>query len=241
VLEPIKKKSLYQEAARRIQDGIETGIWAPGTRLPSERELARALNVGRSSIREAIRVLQAIDLIEIRPGDGTYVKQQGSPLNEESLRFLLQDKEVSDLYEVRELLDVQIAAMAAERATPEDIQVIESTLECMADGIRAGRPCVNEDYQYHKTLARIVDNQVLLQIQEMLWKSLWPTVERFLQVPGRLERSLVEHRAVLDAIKDGDTAKSRELMHAHLQSRFTDPGVAKVFQEYEKTPNTASR
>jgi GntR family transcriptional repressor for pyruvate dehydrogenase complex len=230
VIEPINRMNLYQEAAQRIQAQIESGTWAPGSRLPSERELAKALNVGRSSVREALRVLQASDLIEIQPGEGTFVKHKGSPLNEDRLRSLLQDKEIADLYEVRELIDVQAAALAAERATNEDLQAIESALDCMAEGIQAGRPCVQEDFEFHMALTHATDNQVLVQMQALLLKRVEPAVEQFLSVPGRLEQSLIEHRALLDAIKKGNASASRELMHAHLQSRFTNPAVAEVFQ-----------
>jgi len=231
VIEPINRTNLYQEAAQRIQAQIESGSWPPGTRLPSERELARALNVGRSSVREALRVLQANDLIEIRPGEGTFVKQTGSPLSEGRLRSLLHDKEIADLYEAREILDMQSVALAAERATAEDIRAIESALECMVEGIQAGRSCVEEDFEFHMALTRAADNPVLAQIQELLLRRVEPAVEQFLQVPGRLARSLAEHRAILEAIRVGDATASRQLMHTHLQSRFTDPAMAKVFME----------
>jgi GntR family transcriptional repressor for pyruvate dehydrogenase complex len=235
MIEPITRTSLYQEAAERIQAHIQSAAWPPGSRIPSERELAKALNIGRSSIREALRVLQANDLIEIRPGEGTFVKQRGSPLSGERLRSLLYDRDIADLYEARELLDVQIAALAAQRATAEDIRAIETTLERMAEGIEQGRCCVQEDFEFHMALTEAADNPVLAQIQELLLKRVEPAVRQFLQVPGRLERSLAEHRAVLEAIRVGDAVASRQLMHTHLQSRFTDPAVAKVFKELDNT------
>jgi DNA-binding FadR family transcriptional regulator len=84
-------------------------------------------------------------------------------------------------------------------------------------------------------LTRAADNPVLAQIQELLLERVEPAVRQFLQVPDRRERSLVEHRAVLEAIRVGDAVASRQLMHTHLQSRFTDPAVAKVFMELDST------
>ena len=114
VLKPISKASLYEEAARQLQSAIEAGQWPPGTRMPSERELAQMLGIGRSSLREAMRVLEAMDLVEIRPGEGTFVRPERHPITDPSVRALLQDERVADAYEVRELLDMQIVTLAVE-------------------------------------------------------------------------------------------------------------------------------
>jgi GntR family transcriptional regulator, transcriptional repressor for pyruvate dehydrogenase complex len=228
MLKPIVKTNVYTEAADQLVAAIESKQWPPGSRLPSERALAQMLGVGRTSVREALRVLQVMDLIDIRPGEGTFVREKALPLAEMKLRPLLQDKEVGDLYEIRELLEVQTAALAVERATPEDIEAMERILTRMAERIEASESCVNEDYEFHMTLVRAVDNQILVQILEMVWDRLRPIVERLFQVSGRAERTLAEHRAILEAIKNDDAALSRIRMLEHLHSRFTDPTLSTI-------------
>ena len=181
VLKPIEKTNVYEETVRQLRARLEDGTWPPGSRLPSERDLAQGLNVGRSSVREALRMLQALDLVEIRPGEGTFVKLKAAPLAEAKLRSLLQDKEVAQLYEVRELLELQTVTLAVERATPEDISAMESAVNRMADALQAGRTCIDEDLEFHLALARAADNEVLSQILEMLWDKLRPAVELFFQ------------------------------------------------------------
>lgn len=226
VLKPIEKTHVYEETVRQLEANLEDGAWPPGSRLPSERELAQVLNVGRTSVREALRMLQALDLVEIRPGEGTFVKAKAAPLAEAKLQSLLQNREVVQLYEVRELLELQTAALAVERATPEDIAAIESAVDRMADALKAGQTCLDEDLEFHLALARASDNQVLSQILEMLCDKLRPAIDLLFQVPGRPGRSVTEHRVILAAIKEGDSAKSQELMRVHLHSRFTEPAVA---------------
>ncbi len=226
VLRAIEKTNVYEETVRQLRASVEDGTWPPGSRLPSERDLAQMLNVGRTSVREALRMLQALDLVEIRPGEGTFVKAKAAPLAEEKLRALLQDKEVAQLYEVRELLELQTAALAVERATTEDIAAMESAVNRMADALKAGRTSIDEDIEFHLALAGAADNQVLSQILEMLCDKLRPAIELLFQVSGRPERSVAEHRAILAAIKEGEPAKSQELMRVHLLSRFTEPSGA---------------
>lgn len=225
VLKPISKASLYDEAARQLQAAIEAGTWPPGTRLPSERELAQMLGIGRSSVREAMRMLEAIDLVEIRPGEGTFVRRERRPLADAGVRALLQEEHVAEAYEVRELLDTQVVALAVERATPEDLRAMESALDRMAAQIKIGRTGIEEDHDFHTALTRVVDNQLLLQLHEMLWEKLRPAIEQSFQVPGRAERALAEHRAILEAVKTRDATAAREHALKHLLSRFTDPAA----------------
>jgi len=225
VLKPITKASLYDEAARQLQAGIEAGTWPPGTRLPSERELAQMLGIGRSSVREAMRMLEAIDLVDIRPGEGTFVRRERHPLADAGVRALLREEHVAEAYEVRELLETQVVALAVERATLDDLGAMESALDRMAATIKTGGTGLEEDRDFHTALTRVVDNQLLLQIHGMLWERLRPAIEQSFQVPGRAERALAEHRAIFEAIKGRDASAAREQTLKHLHSRFTDPAV----------------
>ena len=156
------------------------------------------------------------------------MRERRLPLAEERLCSLLQTKLVGDLYEVRELLECQMAALATERAAPDDIAAMEAALDRMADKLDDPEAYVAEDFAFHLALAQSVDNEALFGIQKMLLDELRPTVERFLAVPGRTKRSLPEHRAVLQAVKGSDRTLSHERMHVHLQSRFKDPSVAEI-------------
>lgn len=223
MLRPIAKSNIYEAVIQQIRTGIEDGSWPPGSRLPSERDLAQVLNVGRTSVREALRALQAMDLIEVRPGEGTFVRQRALPLAEERIRSLLEDKAIAELYEVRDMLESQTAALAAERATTEDIRAMEAALAEATESVRTGRDCLEEDLAFHMAVARSADNEVVSQVLAMLWDRLRPAIEQFLQVPGRPQRALAEHRTVLEAIRSGDVAATRECMLRHLHSRFSEP------------------
>ena len=226
MLKPIEKTKVYEAAVDQIKAQIEGGEWPAGTQLPSERELAEQLGIGRPSVREALRVLEVMGLIEIRPGQGSFVTERSPEAQQmELLQSMLQEDEyVVELLEVRELLEPHIASLAAQSATEDDIRCMESILKHMESRFRNGETGADENIEFHLALTKAVGNRVLYEVEGLLLKLSRDPVERFFQVPGRLTRSLEGHREILDAIKERNPHGAQQAMLAHMRTRFAVPG-----------------
>lgn len=226
MLKPIEKTRVYEAAVDQIKDQIEGGEWPAGTQLPSERELAEQLGIGRPSVREALRVLEVMGLIEIRPGQGSFVSERSPGAQQMQLlqSMLREDEYVVELLEVRELLETQIASLAAQSATEDDIECMEEILEQMKESVSDGGTGADENVEFHLALTRAVGNRVLFEVHQLLLKLSRDPVERFFQVPGRLTRSLEGHREILDAIKERNPHKAQQAMLTHMRTRFAVPG-----------------
>jgi GntR family transcriptional repressor for pyruvate dehydrogenase complex len=225
MLRPIQKTKVYEAIVEQIREHIEGGIWPEGTQLPSERELAEQLNIGRPSVREALRVLEVMGLVEIRQGQGTFVaarSNQSRPMR--LLESMLQeDSHVVELLEVREFFEPQIAYLAAQSATEDDIRSMEDILQRMETVIATGETGVDENIEFHLALTEAVGNRVLLQVHQLLLHLSRDPVERFFQVPGRLFKSLEGHYEVLRAIKERNPEQAQQRMLEHLRTRFAVP------------------
>src|SRR3989475_9145520 len=146
-LAPIKSTRIYEEIVRQIKGMIAEGRLKSGDQLPPERELAEKFVVSRTSVREALRALESVGLIEIRPGEGTFVRQVPldalvGPL---ALVMTSQREAIGELFEARRVLEPAIAALAAGRATPEEIHEMERILEDQAREIAAGETRLPQD------------------------------------------------------------------------------------------------
>jgi GntR family transcriptional repressor for pyruvate dehydrogenase complex len=205
----------------QIRDLIGGGQLMPGDQLPPERELAQAFNVGRASLREALRGLAALGLIEIRWGQGVFVRQtQLDDVLERLVPLLLSPDNVADLYAVRRLLEVAAAGWAAERST-DDERAELGTLTDEAEASRA-RLAADPDFardfdrRYHNLVAILSHNAVVVRIMLSLLDLLGDLRRRSFAIPGRALRSLEEHRAITAAIVAGDVESARARMLAHL-------------------------
>jgi GntR family transcriptional repressor for pyruvate dehydrogenase complex len=225
MLEKVKKTQTYEIVVDRIKTEIEKGAWKPGTSLPSERILAEQLGVSRPSVREALRVLEVMGYVEIKPGQGIFAKEPDQ--NEKSSRALLsmleQDDNVLEVLEIREIFEPQIAFLAAESATERDIEVMEEIIKRMDEHLKAGESTVNDNIDFHLAIARTVNNKVLYQVQKILLKASKDAVTRYYEVPGRDNRSIIGHKEILKAIKDHNAEIAKQLMFDHLRTRLSAP------------------
>ena len=214
----IERRSLYQDIVRQIQELIKDGTLQPGDRLPSERELADRLQVSRGSLREAIRALELQGLVVSRPGAGTFV-------NNESLDTLVsmiassltqENGSLTSVFEVRHLLEPQIASLAAERAGPEDIQQMVDALRDQDGQIGRGETGVEGDTAFHFAIAQAAHNWALLKVISTVADILRQSRDQSLQTPGRPQRSLSSHRYILEMIRARDGEGARSAMEHHL-------------------------
>jgi GntR family transcriptional repressor for pyruvate dehydrogenase complex len=213
--------------AQRILRMIESGELEVGDKLPGERSLASQLGISRSSVREAIRYLEAMGVVDTRVGLGTYVVNT-MPIATiaSSLSAWLSENrsEVIQVFEVREPLETQAAALAAARADDEAISEMEETLDRMAAEIEKGdTQAVTElDNRFHYLLGEATGNHLLHQVLESIQDLLMESRYAILSIPGRPERSLAEHREVLDAVRRSDPKAASEAMHVHLGNAVED-------------------
>jgi len=216
---PIEKTKVYASAVQQIQRLITQGTWAVGEKIPSERELAHHLGVGRTSIREALRVLEVMGLIEIRPGEGTYVRSNAPTFLPEAMVQALRESIKSlEVYEAREMLETQASYLAAERADSSDIASLHKVLDDMEAALDRGELGDREDREFHITIAKITGNSLLERFQSIIFELIGENLTASLSIPGRGRSTLEEHRQVAECIERGDARGASEAMRHHLRS-----------------------
>ncbi len=218
-LEPVHRTKVYEEVAVRIRRLIAEGRLKPGDKLPPERELASALGVSRTSVRDAIRTLQMAGLLEPRQGEGTVVRELSTKILVAPIASALLARKdlLADLIAVRKMIEPAMAREAAKHATPDEIRHMETILARQAARLEAGGLAIEEDSAFHDMIARASRNQVVLKVIDVLMDLLREGRERSLQVRGRPQRSLRGHRQILDAIRRRDGEAAARAMLNHLE------------------------
>lgn len=208
---------MYTEVAKQLQARIVKKL-KPGDMLPPERELVRKFGVSRSSIRDAIRSLEAVGLLEPRQGVGTVVREVAADAvaNPVASVVLQKRKVINDLLDVRKIIEPALARRAALHATRRQIAELDAILRLQEDKVRQGELATQEDSSFHYTIALAADNNVMLKLVHVLMDLLRETRERALQVGGRQDKSLGGHRRILAALKQGDADAAEAAMRCHL-------------------------
>jgi GntR family transcriptional regulator, transcriptional repressor for pyruvate dehydrogenase complex len=207
---------IYEEVAEQLQKHISEHL-KPGDLLPPERELVRMFGVSRSSIRDAIRRLESLGLVEPRQGAGTIVLETSAPIASPITNALLEQRRmVKELLELRELLEPWLARRAALLASPEQISRMENAFHRQEDKLQRGEPAVEEDAEFHYAIAHAAHNAVALKVVDVLMELLKGTRERSLQVEGRKQKSCAGHQRILAALKQHDGDAAEAAMRRHL-------------------------
>jgi GntR family transcriptional regulator, transcriptional repressor for pyruvate dehydrogenase complex len=215
-------ESLPEQIAQRIEDLIAAGApIEPGTRLPSERELAQLFGVSRLSVREAVHRLEALDLVVVRRGAGTFVARSApAPGSEPSEPSLPKSTNVEELFEVRRLLEpaaAKWAALRADRHTLLPLQRLAERFEAAAGAPHEGvEQLVISDIALHVEIARCADNVLLSRLLEGLYDLTRAQLGYSLRREGRAAETAVEHGRIVAAIAAGDGEAAREAMLTHL-------------------------
>jgi GntR family transcriptional repressor for pyruvate dehydrogenase complex len=217
-LEPIKSTRIYEEIVRQIKTMITEGRLKSGDQLPPERDLAEKFLVSRTSVREALRALESLGLVEIRPGEGTFVREISieSLIQPFALVMASQREAIGELFEARRLLEPLIAELAAVRATRDDLHEMERILDEQAREIAAGRTGLGQDAQFHAAVGAAAHNRAITRIAHAVMDLLTQSREESLNTPGRPERSHEDHRRILDAIAKRSETAARQAMLDHL-------------------------
>lgn len=219
MLKVVKKTRIYENVVSQIHELIKEGRLKAGDQLPSERELAETFKVSRTSVREALRALEAQGLMVTRTGMGTFVADLPTESLVELLaKLLIEAKDaLADIFEMRKLIEPQIAALAAERASKRDIERMREILRGQREQISQGVMAVEADAEFHFSIGQATQNQALQKLVSGLMELLSHSREESLQTPGRSAASLASHIRILSAIEDHDKVRARKAMLHHIE------------------------
>jgi GntR family transcriptional repressor for pyruvate dehydrogenase complex len=212
---PLRREKLSDAVADRLRAQIREGGMKPDERLPGHRELAEAFSVGLSSIREAISMLASEGLVETRAGRGTFVREgRRPPLTLATSGRPLSQREVEEAIEAREVLELQLAAMAAEHASEGDVHHLRLCLEAMERAVDDAAAYAQADLDLHLAIAGASRNRFLQQAMEQIRSIMRSNMEVSFSVAlerrGSLQLSLDSHRELVDHIEAGDADAARD-------------------------------
>jgi GntR family transcriptional repressor for pyruvate dehydrogenase complex len=218
-LREVRKGRRYEQVAEQIERLILKGVLKPGDRLPPERDLAQKFGVARSSIRDAVRTLEVMGILEPRQGHGTVVREVSAESLVVPLHSVLMRKRhmVEELLDVRRMIEPALAARAAANATDEELAHLEDILDRQHAKVRRGEPGIDEDSEFHYAIALAARNSVVLQVLDLLMDLLREGRTRSLQVPGRPERSYAGHRRIFRALERRDPDGAAAAVKKHLK------------------------
>jgi GntR family transcriptional repressor for pyruvate dehydrogenase complex len=216
-----RESTLAERVTEQIENLIVANHLQPGDHLPPERELARQFGVSRTVVREAIRALVAKSLLEVRPGGGTIVRSPTAEVVAQSMKLFLrgglEPLDYDKVHEVRRLLELEIAALAAERRTEADLEALESILREIPTIPKSDRDSfVRNDVNFHLTLARATHNALFSLLLDSIADVLFTVRQLGFSVPDMPSRVLKYHQAIYKQVKAGDPEKARQAMAEHL-------------------------
>jgi GntR family transcriptional repressor for pyruvate dehydrogenase complex len=207
---------LYEQLAARLLDYVEVTGLGVGDRLPSERDLAQALQVSRASVRQATVALEVRGTLEVRHGDGIYLSSLPNDPGR-LMELMTQRHRLPAILEAREALETQLAALAAARRTDADLAEMESALTTMAADIKADGFGEEGDQLFHEAITRAARSPLLAEFMAALASPISLTRHSSLGEPERPPRSLNAHRRILEAIRRSDVSGARQAMRRHVK------------------------
>lgn len=211
--------AVTDEAILKIKGMIVSGELSPGSRLPPEKELSERLGLSRSSLREAVKALEVIRVLDVRRGDGTYVTSLQSELLLEAMSFVVdlhQDDSILEILAVRRILEPKAVALASGRITPEELADIDGLLDDISNDTDIEH-LVAHDVDFHSRIAAASGNSYLTHLIDSLSShTVRARVWRGITEGGSVARTIDEHRAILRALQQGDAELAEALMIAHV-------------------------
>ncbi|MFD2831564.1 FadR/GntR family transcriptional regulator [Corticicoccus populi] len=218
----ISKKKIYEEIVDLIIQKIKEGTLAPGDRLPAITKLAEEYSVSAASVREALNSLKMMGIVEVKHGQGTFVKS-GESINLEFKVQVLNKADIKNLLEVRRIVETGCAAIAARRITEEELVELERVLEEMHTVVDDDSLGEKADYEFHVMIAKASSNPMLIELLEnisgIMIEGMRETRRIWLYNKVETIQNIYEqHSAIYRAVRDGDAFGAEQAMHAHLDS-----------------------
>lgn len=222
---PIKKVRLSESILDAIRQMIVEDGFAPGDKFYSEKELTEKLEVSRSSVREALRILEVTGQVAVRQGKGIFVMHSVQRDLEAFAAWLRSNEQsILDHFEARLILEPKAAAKAAQNASPEDLKKMEACLEAFIEYADKGdiAASIRCDREFHRLMARASHNETLHFLMKYMTNSLPDGWISSLYTPGRIKKTKSEHREVMDAVASGNAQLAQETMTRHLEKAMQD-------------------
>jgi len=219
VIEPIRRSRLYQGIVEQIEGLLEKGDLRAGDQLPPERQLAEQFQVSRASVREALRTLELLGVVETRAGGGTFVRQTSpDDLTRPLTSLIARGHSLADVIEFRGLIEPAIAALAAERVTQPQLTELGEIFSEQERKVEAGEPYAEEDTRFHELIGEASRNELLTTILGVIWDVLRESREQWLQTNQRAHSSLDAHRRILAALAAHDPDAARRAAAEHIKA-----------------------
>lgn len=215
-LRPVERSRLYEDVGERLGEFVRATAMVPGDQFPPERELSRSLAVSRTSVRQAFVVLQALGFVDVRHGEGVFLRRTRG-FGESFSKLVERRRRLPEVLEAREALEVKLAELASARRDRQDVAAMRRALRAMEREIAAGGLGTEGDAGFHHAIALAARNEVLLHLIDAMADVIQETRVESLSEPGRPPRSLRAHRRILDAIESSNVAAAGEAMRAHLR------------------------
>ena len=216
----VQSSRLYAQIVQQIEESILSGALKPGDQLPPERELAMQFGVSRTAVREAVRTLHQRGLVEAYSGRGTFVTNGTSQAIKSSLDRMMKISQPSGptpLVEVREILEPEIAALAAARCEEVHLAMMREAIAVMDRERSDGEAFIEADLDFHLALAEAAANPLILSLIDSIGELLREQRMRIFYVEGGPERGQFHHKRILEAVEQRNPERAREAMRAHLE------------------------
>ncbi|MCX8123868.1 MAG: FadR family transcriptional regulator [Spirochaetes bacterium] len=219
-IQPVKRSKLTESIVNVLLTNIKNGTLAPGSKLPPERELMKKLQVGRSTLREAVQSLALMGILDVKPGEGTFVRaiSKEEIIGPHIFVPIIDNESMADFFEARLLIEPRIAALAALRRNEQDIVAIEQTLSKTKQSINSGGDVDRWAGQFHLQIARASKNIVCVRFLEAILSFLVGKRENAEHSKDFLQWEYESHERIFKAITKGDDTKAYKAMEEHIQA-----------------------
>jgi GntR family transcriptional repressor for pyruvate dehydrogenase complex len=221
-LKPVSRTTLSEQVALQLAAEVAAKRWQPGDKLPSEAELCRAFNVGRSTLREALKSLAFVGIIRMRAGGGSYVAERPSKYVNRPLLargILSTEKDVTDLSEARLILETELTSLCARRATRRDLAALEDLTRKMKAAKDEDRGKFQQlDLEFHLSIAASSKNEVLAELLSHIRGALQELIRKSLLPANGMNLACKHHEKILEALKQRNPAAARKAIRAHLSA-----------------------
>ncbi len=219
----ITSRELPAIAAEKLREMIAERDMKPGERFPSEAEMVEMFGVGRSTVREAVKLLIAENIVEIRRGKGTFISSKPGIVKDPlGLNFTDKKRLLANLMETRMMIEPQIAYLAAQRAKPENIQKISKIMDKMQEAENLKIDYTPYDLAFHTAIAECTQNDVLHRILPIICESIREGYRETVNVEGSFQRAIINHTKIFEAIKKGGAELAKLETERHLRQTLED-------------------
>lgn len=215
---PLERTTLSAAAFERLISNIVQGKWKAGEQMPTERVLCQQLGIARNSLREALKAMELLGMVDSRVGEGTFVCPRSEFLSRPLLWAFTgaNQDELKNLLEARAMIEADLASMAASRATVPELRVIKGTVSLMEHQIAAGESVLESDLAFHQAVGEAAHNEVLANAALLLRNMLKYWIHLKLMAPHICVNALERHIEIYEAIRKRDVQAARDLMQEHL-------------------------